>query len=660
MLRNDKQPIPRSPLVAHARVRAPRKDKLMRSILRLTAFLMLPLLLVRAQTPTLTAADIESFLDGVMPLQLAREDIAGAVIAVVKDGKILFVKGYGYSDVAKRTPVSPEATLFRPGSISKLFTWTAVMQLVEQGKLDLDSDVNRYLDFKIPDTYPKPITLRNIMTHTSGFEETDKELFLPDVKDLKPLDDYLKTHLPQRIFPPGVTPAYSNYATCVAGYIVQRVSGQPYDDYIESHILKPLGMAHTSFRQPLPDALKPLLSNGYNVASKPAKPFEVVQPWPAGSSSVSANDITRFMIAHLQDGQFESVQILRPETAQLMHSRQFENNPRLNGMALGFYEETRNGHRIIGHGGDTICFHSDLHLIPDAGLGFFISYNSAGKGEISPRSAVWNQFLDRYFPYTPPAATMVPNSEDARMVSGDYIISRRSQTTILSLLTLLGELKVSQNTDGTISASAFKELSGQPKHFREIAPLLFREVNGQSLLGFKRDDSGRLVMAIDFPFMVFQKARWFESSLFNMIILIGSLSVFALTLLLWPVAALVRRHYGRKLDLSPAERRWRLLVRMVCAVDLAFVLAFLAALSGASDDPSKLNRGLDPVLHIVELIGFVGVLGTLAALYNSSRFWNYRDRWWWAKIHHAGIALACLGFSWFVLHWHVLHWGLNY
>jgi CubicO group peptidase (beta-lactamase class C family) len=616
--------------------------------------------LVRAQTPTLTAADIESFLDGVMPLQLAREDIAGAVIAVVKDGKILFAKGYGYSDVAKRTPVSPEATLFRPGSISKLFTWTAVMQLVEQGKLDLDSDVNRYLDFKIPDTYPKPITLRNIMTHTSGFEETDKELFLPDVKDLKPLDDYLKTHLPQRIFPPGVTPAYSNYATCVAGYIVQRVSGQPYDDYIESHILKPLGMAHTSFRQPLPDALKPLLSNGYNVASKPAKPFEVVQPWPAGSSSVSANDITRFMIAHLQDGQFESVQILRPETAQLMHSRQFENNPRLNGMALGFYEETRNGHRIIGHGGDTICFHSDLHLIPDAGLGFFISYNSAGKGEISPRSAVWNQFLDRYFPYTPPAATMVPNSEDARMVSGDYIISRRSQTTILSLLTLLGELKVSQNTDGTISASAFKELSGQPKHFREIAPLLFREVNGQSLLGFKRDDSGRLVMAIDFPFMVFQKARWFESSLFNMIILIGSLSVFALTLLLWPVAALVRRHYGRKLDLSPAERRWRLLVRMVCAVDLAFVLAFLAALSGASDDPSKLNRGLDPVLHIVELIGFVGVLGTLAALYNSSRFWNYRDRWWWAKIHHAGIALACLGFSWFVLHWHVLHWGLNY
>jgi CubicO group peptidase (beta-lactamase class C family) len=636
----------------------------MRSMLRVISCLLLSVFLARSQPPppavSLTAADMESFLDGMMPLQLAREDIAGAVIAVVKDGKILFAKGYGYSDVAKRTPVSPEATLFRPGSISKLFTWTAVMQLVEQGKLDLDSDVNQYLDFKIPDTYPKPITLRNIMTHTSGFEETDKELFLPDVKDLKPLDDYLKTHLPERIFPPGVTPAYSNYATSMAGYIVQRVSGQAYDDYIESHILKPLGMAHSSFRQPLPDALKPLLSNGYNVASKPARPFEVVQAWPAGSSSVSANDITRLMIAHLKDGRFEGVQILRPETARLMHSRQFENHPGLNGMALGFYEETRNGHRIIGHAGDTICFHSDLHLMPDAGLGFFISYNSAGKGEISPRAAVWNQFLDRYFPYIPPSVTAAASAGDARMVSGDYITSRRSQTTILSLLTLLGELKVSQNTDGTISAGAFKELSGQPKHFREIAPLLFREVNGQSLLGFKRDDSGRLVMAIDFPFMVFQKAHWYQSSLFNMIILIGSLSVFALTLLLWPVAALVRRHYGRKLDLSPAEKRWRLLVRLVCAVDVAFVLAWLAALSGAFDDLAKLNRALDPVLHIVELIGWIGVLGTLGALYNIFRFWNYRERWWWAKVHDSGITLACLGFSWFVLHWNLLHWGLNY
>ncbi|HEX4545969.1 MAG TPA: serine hydrolase domain-containing protein, partial [Candidatus Acidoferrum sp.] len=177
----------------------------------------------------LTATDLDSFLDGFMPQQIEKADIAGAVIAVVKDGKIIFEKGYGYSDAEKKTPVSPQDTLFRPGSISKLFTWTAVMQQVEQGKLDLDRDVNDYLDFKIPQTFGKPTTLRDIMTHRSGLEETIKDLFVSSEKDLTPIAQYLPSHLPAQIFPPGTIPAYSNYATTLAAYIVQRVSGEPFD-----------------------------------------------------------------------------------------------------------------------------------------------------------------------------------------------------------------------------------------------------------------------------------------------------------------------------------------------------------------------------------------------------------------------------------------------
>src|SRR5581483_10763526 len=259
----------------------------------------------------MTPDDVSAFLDGLMPQQLAKDDIAGAVISVVKDGKVIFAKGYGYSDVAKKTPVTPDNTLFRPGSISKLFTWTAVMQLVEQGKLDLDHDVNDYLDFKIPAKFGKPITLRNIMTHTPGFEETVQELFVRDAKDLTPLGEYLKRHLPTRIYPPGTTPAYSNYATAMAGYIVQRVSGQDYYDYIDENILKPLNMAHSTFRQPLPDPLKAMMSNGYQVASQPPKPFEFVEAAPAGSSSVTAMDMTHFMMAHLQNGKYEGAQILK-------------------------------------------------------------------------------------------------------------------------------------------------------------------------------------------------------------------------------------------------------------------------------------------------------------------------------------------------------------
>ena len=162
--------------------------------------------------PALTAADAEAFLDGVMPMQLAREDIAGAVVLVVKDGKVLLAKGYGYSDVKKRTPVSPDGTLFRTGSVSKLFTWTAVMQLVEQGKIDLNRDVNDYLDFKIPTKFGKPITVKDLMTHTPGFEETAEDLFLAKASDLKPMDEYLKAHLPERVYPPGFTGI--RYAIC--------------------------------------------------------------------------------------------------------------------------------------------------------------------------------------------------------------------------------------------------------------------------------------------------------------------------------------------------------------------------------------------------------------------------------------------------------------
>src|SRR5579859_5118038 len=609
----------------------------------------------------MTADDVSAFLDGIMPQQLQRENIAGAVISIVKDGKVLFARGYGYSDVDKKTPVSPDNTLFRPGSISKLFTWTSVMQLVEQGKLDLDRDVNDYLDFKIPATYPKPITLRNVMTHTPGFEETAQELFVADAKNMKPIGTYVKEHLPVRIYAPGTTPAYSNYATTVAGYIVQRVSGQDYYDYVDEHIIKPLGMTHSTFRQPLPDNLAPLMSKGYEAGSQPAKPFEFVEAAPAGSSSVSAMDMTHFMLAHLQDGHYENVQILKPETVQLMHSRQFANLPDMNGMCLGFYEETRNGHRIIGHGGDTQYFHSDLHLIPDAKVGFFVSYNSAGKGEIRAREAVWHAFLDRYFPIQlkdePAVATA---AQDANTVSGHYIGSRRSETNILAVLNVAGEAKVFRNEDGTISASDFKDMSGEPRKFREIGPMMFRDVNDQDRLAFKRDDSGNLVGVLDFPFMVVQRASWWENSAFQLPLIVVSLVIIVLAVLLWPVMALLRRHYAKPLTMTSQQRRLRLLVRLVCIAFIIFFAAYLTFFTVALKDIGMLSPKGNPWLRLIQLFGWLGVLGTLIALYNAMRSWQDSARWLWSKIGDTLIALACVGVICFVFTWHMLHWSLKY
>src|SRR6201999_1284914 len=180
--------------------------------------------IARSQQP-LTQEDANAWLDGYMPYALHTGDIAGAVVAIVKDGKILTERGYGFSDVEKRTPVDPKKTLFRPGSVSKLLTWTAVMQLVEQGKINLDADVNQYLDFKIPAFDGKPVTMRNLMTHTAGFEERLKGITWDGAEGDLPLGEYLKQYIPARIYAPGSTPAYSNFAAAMAGYILARVSG---------------------------------------------------------------------------------------------------------------------------------------------------------------------------------------------------------------------------------------------------------------------------------------------------------------------------------------------------------------------------------------------------------------------------------------------------
>ena len=609
--------------------------------------------------PELTATDLQAFLDGLLPAQLEREDIAGAVVAVVKDGKVLFAKGYGFSDVEKRKSVSPAETLFRPGSISKLFTWTSVMQLVEQGKLDLDRDVNDYLDYKIPPAFGKPITLRNILTHTPGFEETAKELFVADASKMRPLGEYLREHIPGRIFPPGVTPAYSNYATAMAGYIVQRTSGKPFEQYVADNIFIPLGMGHTTFVQPLPANLSSFMSNGYQQASKEAKPYEFVQAFPAGSVATSAADMCIFMMAHLQDGRWNDKQILKPETAKLMHARAFGSDPRLNGMALGFYEETRNGHRIIGHGGDTLYFHSDLHLIHDSNVGFFVSYNSAGKGEVSGRTILFEKFLDRYFPYTPSAPGVASAKENAEQIAGPYVASRRGEKSFLKVTEFLGQAKAFANSDGTLSIDPLKDTNGELKRYEEISPLLYRQVHGQDLIGFHKNSNGLMEFSIDYPFFVFERASMADNKNFNMAIIVPSLIFIALAVLFWPVGASIRWHYGTKLDLTSSEKRLRLAVRIVCIVDLLFAVGWLIFISG-TNDVTNLSRSRDPLLYLLEILGVIAATGTLIIILHAFRSWAKTGKWIWAKLFDVALALACIGFTWFIWHWNLINFNLRY
>jgi CubicO group peptidase (beta-lactamase class C family) len=610
----------------------------------------------------LTATDIEAFLDGIVPLQLDREDIAGATIAVVKDGKPLFVKGYGYADVKHKQPVTTE-TLFRPGSVSKLFTWTAVMQLVEQGKLDLSKDVNEYLDFKIPEAFGQPISLKNILTHTAGFEEQWKDLFTADKRSPN-LGNYLKTHIPNRIFAPGTTPAYSNYGAALAGYVVERVSGQPFNDYIQQNIFKPLGMTHSTFAQPLPPELAPLMSNGYVLASDEPKEFETVGAFPAGSLTSSAADMSKFMLAHLQEGRLGAAQILKPETTRLMHSHAFGLDPAANAMAYGFYEESRNGQRIIGHGGDTAYFHSGLELLTDAGVGIFVSYNSLGRGQIYPQMVLWDAFLNRYFPAPPfNSPTLDSAKTDANAVSGNYMISRRSES-LLKSLALLGEATVSANEDDTISVGEMSGLmndaNGKPKRWREVAPMTFRDINGQDSLIFKPDHNGRMQLVLPYPIMVFQRVGLWENS--QILLPVAGLSYFImlLTLLLGFVARLVRRHYKQPLQLTTLEGRLGWAVRIVFALNLVFIVTLSGFPIAALKHLELLSDSGNIWIWLIQSIGVLGAIGTLVVFYNAIYTWTSNRYQIWGKLQATMFTLACLGVLWLVFAGHLLSFNSNY
>jgi CubicO group peptidase (beta-lactamase class C family) len=610
----------------------------------------------------MTATDVETFLDGLVPQQLNHADIAGATIAVVKDGKLLFAKGYGYADVQNKKLVSAQETLFRPGSISKLFTWTAVMQLYEQGKLDLDRDINEYLDFKIPEAFGKPITLKNVLTHTPGFEEQIKDLF--ETKPSTPnLGQYLKTHIPARIYPPGTVPAYSNYATAVAGYIVERVSGRPFEQYVDENILKPLKMAHSTFAQPLPSNLAPLMSGGYRLGSDSPGTFEIINPFPAGSLSSSAEDMAQFMMAHLQDGQLGDARILKPETARLMHSRLFALDDNANAMCYGFYEETRNGHRIIGHGGDTIYFHSDLHLVLDQNVGFFVSYNSAGKGSglgDAPRSILWTAFLDRYYPYTASVTPSATAKEDAKAVSGTYDLSRRSDTSFLKTASLLGQFTVSAVGDGDIEVPQLTGPNGKPKRWVGVSPTTFVERDGQDKLIFKPDQNGRMQMILPYPFFVGQRIGTLQNGKLLLTVMGVSLGFMLLTLILWPVAWFVRRHYGHKLELGGKERLLRILVRVVFALDLIFIAALFALVTyGLTHLEIFSDRGTI-WFRIIQTIGIIGAAGTLVVLFNALMTWGSKRRSLWIKLQATLMLLACIGVLWFAFAGNLLRFSSTY
>lgn len=596
----------------------------------------------------MTAPDIEAFLDGLVPLQIETNDIAGATIAVVKDGKLLFAKGYGFADAADRKPVSVETTMFRTGSVTKLFTWTSVMQLVEQGKLDLDADVNTYLDFKIPHTFNKPVTLRNLLTHRGGFQEALKNLGAQDTGKVD-LGKYVRENIPDQIFAPGTTPSYSNYGASLAGYIVERVSGTPFDKYVEDNIFKPLGMTHSTLRAPVPTDMAANMSKGYALASGGAKDFEIVNGYPAGSMSASAIDMSQFMLAELNGGALGEQHILKPETLALMHNTVTAYDPRQNGIALGFYEETRNGLRIIGHGGDTVYFHSDLHLIPSEHLGFFVSYNSAGRGDTPARSPLWGKFIDRYYPYEVPKPADLKKGFEAKDVAGTYMSSRRADTSLLRLLTELSQPSVTANADGSISVDAFTDLAAKPRNWVPIGDGVFRDKFGQARLVFVKGEGGVMrLLAGSAGIQILERVPDRRNAGYVLPVVGAAIGILLFNLLGFPVAVFVRRHYSVDQGWSGVENLLRLGTMASIIALFVFIGGMMATLlTTVISSPWALTSGIDPMLHRFQQFGFASLGGLLIVAANTVVAWRSDVRGGLGRFKELLVLLSFAALIWF-------------
>jgi CubicO group peptidase (beta-lactamase class C family) len=601
---------------------------------------------------------LENFMDGVITAQLAAYHLPGATVAVVQDGELLFAKGYGYANLKEQTPVIADQTLFRPGSITKLFTWTAIMQLAEQGKVDLNADINIYLkDFQIPNTYPQPITLAHLLTHTAGFEDRGEGLYVRNLDDMQPLSKYAARYLPTRIRPPGEMMGYSNYGAGLAGYIVESVSGMSYEKYVEKNILIPLGMTHSTMLQPPSPELTANRALGYKYAQGTYLPMEEwIQATSTGALSATATDMAKFMIAHLQDGCYRSACILQASTIHDMHALHFSHDPRSGGWTYGFMEMELNGQRIIWHGGATLYFHSALFLLPDQNTGIFVSYNS--QGGMPAHEALIRAFMDRYYPVSNPTSPR-PSGDfvsRANRFLGIYRGSNhQNETGLEKMMSLSSEIPVTLTSTGTLKTVGVGY--GWPVFtpvFQWVAtedPLVFSRLDGGEQLIFQEDERGEIlsfVLAHD-PQAVYIKKGFFDTSGFTLPLAGVSLLLFLGTIIIWLFGyfSKLRRSVPGNVDPRLAQlARW--LVVCFGVLSLFFVASFL----GMMTNP-EIIYGAPPALKPLLLIPLILIILTVCMVVFTGLVWAHR---YWRparRVHYTLLTLSAMAFIWWLQYWNL-------
>lgn len=602
-------------------------------------------------TPTRPLSEFAPYLDGLFAAQFNDLKLAGATVSLIHNGELALLKGYGYADLASFTKVDPMRHLFRPGSVSKLFTWTAVMQLVEQGKLDLSADIGTYVpQFKLPNAFDKPLTLTHLLTHTPGLEDGAAGYLIGDEpEDLIGLAEALERYMPTQVREPGTYASYSNWATSLAGLIVANVSGVPFEQYIADNILAPLDMQQATFEEPLPAHLIDDMTTGYVLQDNALAPFpfEYIKNFgPAGAMSASAGAITQFMLAHLHQGRVGNTTILQPDTLALMHSKLQSHHNRVDAMAHGFYETNRNDTRFIGHDGATIAFHSQLILDPERGFGFFVSFNSGPGAEA--RGAIVNGVLDYFYPPKPmtlPTEQLAGTDERIAKVAGAYRVNRRSFTQLEGVIALAGDISITPLEDGAI-AMTLPDGGGK---FVEVEPWVFQQVDRQQRLAFQTDGNTNVTHLFigSAPIMVGDRMSWWEqASNHQMVIALVLISA------LFTVINTLR---NVRRPLVGAAFWGRVSTTAAAMSYLMFVVLLAVALSGLDMDRAVFDFPPSGT-GLALLAAMVGVIFTGIAAVLLVPVWRDRDCVGGARWRYLWLVIVFTLFALVLNYWNLLGW----
>ncbi len=606
--------------------------------------------------------ELEAFVDNFFNEEMSKTHVPGAVISVVKDGKLFFAKGYGYANLEKKIPVEADKTLFRVASLSKLFTATAAMQLYERGQLDLDADVNKYLtDFKLKNPYSEPVTAARMMMHTDGTTVRRIGLAARTEAEMEPLRNYLAEHMPPIMWRPGELYSYSSHSLALLGYVVEKISGMPFVEYIDKNIFQPLEMRRTTFLQPPPPELADDLAVGYQYRSGNFKPvpFLYLNIAPGASMSATATDMANFMIAHLLRGRYENSRILEEDTVRLMHKTHFAHHPKLPGTGYSFRERLENNIRMIGHLGSLRGYSSSLTLMPDQNIGIFIASNSFS----GVHGKLLSQLLDRYFPApkTPAPKHLALTDEQLERFTGTYRDVEYPRATFLKPAGMFEHINIKKGDNGTLvihTPGLFFFKNPQNIKLIPVEPQLFKRADDDALTAFGNpldpgsDDIKFVFNPLWSKIGAYERVAWYETAWVQLGLLGFCAMVFLSACFIWPILPLIRSLRGKNFQIERQPSRAWLLAGVVGTLNLVFIIGLPLSLwlYGAW----KLAYGV-PAFAIAFLslptIATVLTLGlsVFTVLGWKNKYWSVTGR-----AHYSLITLAALAFIPFLIYWNLL------